>query len=322
MPRREGNDREERTAVGLHRGERRRPDLDEAIADDLDDLERRRDRLLGRHPRTARVAGLAEAIASRQRDQQVGLVASGAAFWLVISAFPTAVAVVSLFGLVVDPGQVAGDLGRLVDVGPASLGSLVGEQLQHIAAADRTGLRIGLVVSLALAVWSASAGIYNLDRAIRDVYGLPRQRYVDARSRSFAEAFGVVVALGTIALATAATLAHSRGVLAVAIGVPAVSAGVVAAVTGLYRFAVGGSVGLRSLLPGAVAAAAGMIILLVGFGAYASASTHYTAVYGAFGAAVVAMVATYLSVYAVLLGAALNVELNRPSGPARDHGML
>ena len=54
-----------------------------------------------------------------------------------------------------------------------------------------------------------------------------------------------------------------------------------------------------------------MLVLLVGFGVYASASTHFTAVYGAFSAAVIAMVATYLAVYATLLGAVLNVELGR-----------
>jgi hypothetical protein len=52
-------------------------------------------------------------------------------------------------------------------------------------------------------VWSASADIYKLDLAIRDADGLPRQRDVDARVRSFAEAAVVVGALGAIALSTA-----------------------------------------------------------------------------------------------------------------------
>jgi membrane protein len=98
---------------------------------------------------------------------------------------------------------VAGDLAELVNSGPDSLGSLIGGQLQRLAAADRTGVTIGLVVSVVLAVWSASAGIYKLDLAIRDAYGLPRQRDVDARVRSFAEAAVAVVALGAIAFSTA-----------------------------------------------------------------------------------------------------------------------
>jgi len=268
------------------------------------------DRFLDRHPRSARAAGLAEAVARQQGRQQVALVASGAAFWLVISALPTAIAVVSLYGIVVDPDRVARDLGNLVNGAPASLGSLVGEQLQHVAAADGAGLRVGTVVSVLLAIWSASAGIYNLDRAIRDAYGLPRQRYVDARVRSFAEAGVVVVALGALALVATAALAGRPGGLAWAIAIPSTFVGIVAAATGLYRFAIGQPTPLRALLPGAVAAAVGMVVVLVGFGIYASASTHFTAVYGAFGAAVIGMVATYLAVYVTLLGAVLNVELD------------
>lgn len=261
--------------------------------------------------RSSQAAGLAERVARRQRAQQLGLVASGAAFWLVISALPTAIAVVSLYGLVVDPGRVASDLGSIVNGAPASLGSLIGEQLQRVAATDGTGLTLGLVGSLLLAMWSASSGIYRLDGAIRDAYGLPRMRYLDARARSFAEAAVVVVALGAIALTAAAVLANSSGWLPLALGIPSVFAGIALAVTGLYRFAIGQRTPIRALLPGAVAAAVGMVVVLVGFTAYASASTHFTAVYGAFGAAVIGMMATYLAVYVALLGSVLNAELAR-----------
>jgi membrane protein len=289
----------------------RRAELDREIAADVIAVEGRSSRFLGRHPRAARTAALAEAVVRREGTQQLGLAASGAAFWLVISAAPIAVAVVSLYGLIVEPARVAGDLGNLANAAPASLGLLIRGQLQRVAATDGTQLTIGLIFSVVLAVWSASAGIYNLSCAIRDAYGLRRQRYVDARARSLAAAAVLVVVLGAIALTTAATLAHSRGLLPLAVGVPSVFVCIVAALTGLYRFAVGQPMRLRALLPGAVAAAAGMIALLIGFGAYASASTHFTAVYGAFGAAVIAMLATYLAVYATLLGAVLNVVLAR-----------
>jgi membrane protein len=289
----------------------RRAELDREVVGDLDDLEDRYSRFLGRHPRAARAVTLADAVVRRQGAQQLSLVAAGAAFWLVISASPIAIAVVTLYGLVVDPGQVAGDLGDLVDATPASLGSIVREQLERVAAADATGLTIGLVVSIALAMWSASAGIYHLDCAIRDAYGLPRQRYVEARARSLTAAAVLTVGLGAVALALAAALARSRGLLALLVGAPTVFVGVVAVVAGLYRFAVGRPMRLRALLPGAVAAATAMVVLLAGLGLYASASTHFTAVYGAFGAAVIGMTAAYLAVYAALLGAVLNVEFTR-----------
>ena len=48
-----------------------------------------------------------------QTAEQVGLAASGAAFWLVITILPAAIAAVSVYGLVVSPQQVARNLSGL-----------------------------------------------------------------------------------------------------------------------------------------------------------------------------------------------------------------
>lgn len=260
---------------------------------------------------------LVAGVAREQSAEQVGLAASGAAFWLVISACPTAIAAISLYGLVVSPSEVASDLGRLARAAPGSLGAVVTQQLARVAAADHTGLSVGLGVSLLLAVWSASAGVYNLDRAIRDAYGMPRQRYVEARARALVAAFAIVVALGAVALAASVVAAHTPEVVALAIGGPAVLVGIAVAVAALYRLSVGRRVALRALLPGAVASAVGVLVLIGGFSAYVAWSTRYTAVYGAFAGAVIGLLATYLAVYVVLLGAVLNAQLEPEALPTR-----
>lgn len=264
---------------------------------------------LGRHPRAARLAALASAVQREQSAEQVGLAASGAAFWLVISAFPTGTAVVSLFGLVVSPAQVADDLGGLARAAPSSLGSLITEQLQRVAAADRAGLSIGLAVSVVLAVWSASAGVYNLDRAIRYSFGLPRQRYVEARARALAGAFAVVVVLGSLALAGTVVGSHASAVAIALVGVPSVLVALTLGVATLYRFSIGPTVRPRQLLPGAASAAVAVVVSLAAFAAYLALSTRYAAVYGAFAGVVIGMIGLYFAVYAVLLGAVLNAQL-------------
>lgn len=264
---------------------------------------------LGRHPRAARLAALASAVQREQSAEQVGLAASGAAFWLVISAFPTGTAVVSLFGLVVSPAQVADDLGGLARAAPSSLGSLITEQLQRVAAADRAGLSIGLAVSVVLAVWSASAGVYNLDRAIRYSFGLPRQRYVEARARALAGAFAVVVVLGSLALGGTVVGSHASAVAIALVGVPSVLVALTLGVATLYRFSIGPTVRPRQLLPGAASAAVAVVVSLAAFAAYLALSTRYAAVYGAFAGVVIGMIGLYFAVYAVLLGAVLNAQL-------------
>src|SRR5262249_61545410 len=89
------------------------------------DLEEARDdagQALRQHPRFAAMVGLASGLLREQSAEQVGLAASGAAFWVVISALPTVVAVVSLFGLAVSPERGGGDLGTLGRGAPTSLG--------------------------------------------------------------------------------------------------------------------------------------------------------------------------------------------------------
>jgi membrane protein len=244
-----------------------------------------------------------------QSAERVGLAASGAAFWLVISAFPTAIAVVSLYGLFVSPERIATDLGFLASGVPGSLGSLLTDQLRTVAGADHADLSLGVVLSLVFAVWSASAGFNNLDRAIRVAYGLPPQRYVEARGRAFVGALVVVLLLGLVAVVTPLVSWRSSAVGTV-LGVIAAVAGMTGGVGALYRFSVAARIAVRALLPGAITSAIGIVLVTAGFAAYVATSTRYTAVYGAFAGAVVAMLAIYLVVYVVLLGAVLNTQLS------------
>jgi membrane protein len=275
-------------------------------------VDKRATEVLTQHRRSALVLRLLRAVIQEQTQEQVGLAASGAAFWLIIASFPTAIAAVSIFGLIVTPGHAAKDLAGLAKAGPSSLGSIATDQLQRVAAADHVGLSTGLAVSLVFAIWSASGGIYNLERAIRTAYGLRPERYLDARGRAFLGALATVIALGTLALLSAAlsgVLAHVPAAVAAIIGIPVLMIFTAAVIGGLYRFSLARPVGFRAVFPGSVASACGLALVAVGFSTYLRFSTRFTAVYGALAGAVIVMIGTYLAVYVVLLGAVLNVQL-------------
>jgi membrane protein len=271
---------------------------------------------LTEHPQLSRAIGVVRAVAREQSKERVGLAASGAAFWLVISIFPTAIAAISLFGLVVSPERVAADLGNLAHGAPSSLSSLVTAQLRRVAASDHAGLSTGLAVSVLFAIWSASAGVYNLDRAIRLAYGLAPQSYAEARARALFGAVAIVLAIGAGALGISFVVSRSPGAAVVVFGIPALLVGIAAGVTVLYRFSVGPKVKVWAVLPGALLSSVGVVAVIAGFGSYVAWSKHYTAVYGVFAGAVIGMVATYMAVYVVLLGAVLNTELTS-SGRSR-----
>ncbi len=284
-------------------------ELADEASRDFDVAKNEATKAIANHPHVSQLVGIMGGVLREQAVERVGLAASGATFWLVIAAFPTAIATVTVFGLIVSPEQVATDLGKLATGAPASLGSLLTTQLRRVAASDHTGLSLGLAVSVFFAVWSASAGVYNLDRAIRLAYGLPAQRYVEARGRALTGAVAVVVALGLSALAMSAVVGRSPDIAVFIVGVPTMLIVISAAIMGLYRFSVGRGVRIRTLLPGAVTSSIGVVAVVAAFGAYVSLASRYTAVYGIFAGAVIGMLGTYLAVYVVLLGAVLNVQL-------------
>jgi membrane protein len=295
-----------------NRTEEELAELRDEVVDTEETIEGDTSALLDRHRRIGVVVRLLQAVMREQTQEQVGLAASGAAFWLIISSFPTAIAAVSIFGLIVSPAGVANDLAGLTKAGPSSLGSIATDQLQRVAAGDHVGVSVGLGVSLVLALWSASAGIYNLERAIRTAYGLRPERYVDARGRAFLGAFATLIALGLLALISTAlsgVLSDVPAAIGALVGIPVLMLFVAGLIAGLYRFSIARTVGFRAILPGSIASASGLAIVAVGFSTYLRFSTRFTAVYGALAGAVIAMIGTYLAVYVVLLGAVLNVQL-------------
>lgn len=298
------------TVDGLKR--RHQPHIEKRLDQDREALDRRTAATLGRHPRTGSLVGLIGRVAREQSQERIGLAASGAAFWFVITIFPAAIATVNIFGLVVSPEAVAKDLGSLASSGTGSLGANLSEQLFHVASAGRAGLSVGLTVSVVAAVWTASAGVYNLARAIRVAYGLGPDKYLRARLRATLGAFAIVIALGLAAVisgAVSSVLASVPAVVVGVVGIPLLLVIVATIVGGAYRFSIDHAVPVRALIPGGAFSSVGLLLVGTGFGVYVASSTRYTAVYGALAGVAVAMIASYLATYVVLIGAVLNVKL-------------
>ena len=252
-------------------------------------------------------------VVQEQSRLRLGLSAAGAAFWLAIATLPLLVAVVSLYGLVRSQAQVAGDLAALFKAGPDTLSSLVAHQLRAISNTGRATLSIGLVVSLIVALWSASASIYNLDRAIGSAYGFSPIHYVRARTRALLGALAAVVAIGVVAGLAAwieTSLDHISRAVEVVVGVPALLLVLVGTFWSLYRFAVHLHRAGRRFLVGAVSAAFAFLLLVVGFNVYVRVAGQSKAIYGALGGVVLAMLFAYLATYIILLGALLNATLD------------
>jgi membrane protein len=248
-----------------------------------------------------------------QSRLRLGLSAAGAAFWLAIATVPLLAAVVSLYGLIRSRAEVANDLAALFRAGPGTLSEVIAQQLRDISNTGRATLSIGLVVSLVVALWSASASVYNLDRAISSAYGFAPIAYVRARARALLGATTAVVTIGIVAAVAAgieSSLDHVSRALEIVVGVVAVLAVLTGTLWSVYRFAVHVHRPGRRFMTGAVSAAFALLVLIVGFNVYVRLAGQSKATYGALGGLVLAMLFAYFATYIVLLGALLNARLD------------
>ena len=89
----------------------------------------------------------------------MALLAAGVAFYAFLSIFPALIAIVSIYGLFADPATITNQLNSMT----AALPEEASAPIEVTALASRRStLGIGLVISVAIALWSASAGINNL----------------------------------------------------------------------------------------------------------------------------------------------------------------
>ncbi len=263
---------------------------------------------------TARLYSAIRGVIRQQSQYRLSLDAAGAAFWLVIAVFPAVVAVIMIFGLVVDPTTLAADVEELTRRSPNSFGAVVATQAQQVAASDAGSLSIGLVVSLVVTLWSVSSGGYAMFRAIRQAYDLPPQNYVVARLRAFIAALVAVVALGAAVGATALgvdwTSKASSSVRGLVLALAAVAIVVVfgALVLFTFRYSIAARAPMRSLLPGTVIGTLTTVLVLLGAGLFGSYAMNYQAIYGALTGIVVTLLAAYTVMYILLLCAVFNQE--------------
>ena len=253
------------------------------------------------------------------KDDQLVFLAGGVAFFALIAIVPGLVALVSLFGLVADPVEVQRQVTDNLSAAPAEVRDLVTEQLENIAAASTTGLGIGLVAGVGLALWSASSGMKNLIAAINTVYEERESRsFVPRRALALALTLGAVLFLVVAFLVVTvvpAALDHSAlGPAArwtiVILRWPTLALCWIGGLAVLYRLGPDRhDPRWRWVTPGAVVATVVWLLGSLAFSAYTAGFASYNDTYGSLGAVVITMLWLQLTALAILIGAEINSEL-------------
>ena len=267
---------------------------------------------------------------------QMSLIAAGVAFYAFLALVPTLIAAMLIYGLVTSPSEVVQQVGNFATALPRDAQSLVTQQLTSLAASSKSGLSIGVVVSLLLALWSASGGTSALIQAVNNAYDEKETRnFFKKRGLALLLTIGAILffAIAASLVAVFPALANALGLGGlVRVGLEGLRWVVLLVVVGvalaiLYRVAPNrDDPRFRWVSIGAGVAVVVWIIASIGFSIYVNNFGSYGKTYGALAGVVVLLLWLWLSIVAVLLGAEINAEAEKQTvkdttaGPEKPMG--
>jgi membrane protein len=251
------------------------------------------------------------------KADQVPLLAAGVAYYAFLAIFPALVAIVSIYGLFADPATISSQLKSLTEALPGQARQVITDQVTALAA-RRTALGIGLIISVLIALWSASGGISNMLTAITTAYDEEEKRgFIKKRLLSLALTVGAIlfmlIMLGIVAvLPPLLNSLFGSGVLKWVFQILGwlVLMVIVMVVLGiLYRIAPDRDAPkIKWVSVGAIVATVIWLLASIGFSIYSSTFGNYAKTYGVFAGIVVLLFWLWLTAYAILLGAEINAE--------------
>jgi membrane protein len=241
--------------------------------------------------------------------------------------FPAVATVVLVFGLFADRTVLATTIDAFQYVLPMQVLDLLREQMTMLIEQPAATLGLGLLISVALALWSGSRGVNAL------IYAMSRVRHEPER-RSFIKAalvsIGISVA-GAIFLVIALTIIAGLPALfpwptpqewlLLLIRWPVLMVLTVLALMALYRWGPDRHPRQwRHIWPGAVFASTLWILAGAIFSIYVENFSNYQASFGSVSAAIVMLLWLYNSAQIFVLGAVVNSELQYGPPPVRADG--
>jgi membrane protein len=255
--------------------------------------------------------GFAEA-----KADQVPLLAAGVAFYAFLAIFPALIAVVLIYGLVVDARQIAEQIGQLTAGLPEEASRIITDQVT-LASSRETGAGLGAVLAILLALWAASGGMSNLMTAISTAYDEEEKRsFIKKRALALAMTIGaivfLIVLLALVAVFPIVADLIDNGVVRFLLQVARwvlIAVLVTGALAVLYRVAPDRDAPkMRWVSVGAGAATVLWLLASLGFSIYVANFGNYAKTYGAIAGIVVMLFWLWITSYAILLGAEINAE--------------
>jgi membrane protein len=254
-------------------------------------------------------------------ENNILLVSGGVTYAVLLALFPALAALVSIYGLLLDPVQVEHQVAALSNVLPPESTQMIADQLHKLVTASSGSLGVSAVVALLFALWSASRGMSGMITALNIAYQ-------EKETRGFIRLNLIAVGLtmlalvgGTVSIALVGVLPAAIQLIGLGVDVQWMVMGlewpllILLVMTGLsmlYRYAPNRTTARwRWVSPGAIVATVLWIAGSIGFSIYVTHFNTYDKTYGSLGGVVIILTWLYLSAFAALFGAIISAQAER-----------
>jgi membrane protein len=252
------------------------------------------------------------------REDNIGLVAAGVAFWAILSIVPLLIGVLAVTALVSGPARVREQLGPLATILPRPVARSLTDQLSDaVGAMSGQGMTAGLVIGLLGVLWTCSRGFGALINGLHIMIDETDTRNVfHRRAIAFALAAGALVttlgALWLVAAVPRIGLRDADVVVGFAVRCALLAAVAVIGLILLYRYGPDREHNdWHAVRWGAGIAMTCWALMSVILAVYTADTGGRSSTYGTLAGAAAIATWLYMSCYIVLLGAEINVEIDR-----------
>jgi membrane protein len=246
-------------------------------------------------------------------------IAAGVTFYGLLAVFPAIAALVSVYGLFVDPATIASQMNQLSALLPGGAIDVVRDQMTRVASQGNGTLGVTFVFGLAIALWSANAGTKALFDALNVVYDEQEKRgFIKLNAISLLFTCGAILFL---LIATASVIALPAALQPLGFGggkealvrvimAPFLFAVLILGLAVLYRYGPSrDQPRWRWISWGSVSASVVWLAASMLFSWYAANFGTFNKTYGSLGAVIGFMMWIWLSAIVILVGGELNAEM-------------
>jgi membrane protein len=252
-------------------------------------------------------------------ENNVVIVSAGVGFFGFLAIFPAIMALISIYGLAMDPRQIEEQLTKISSVVPEQTYEILKQRVENFINTSGGTLGWGTAFGILFGIWSANKGTKSLFTGVDIAYETKSNRgFLKQNGLTLLFTFGAII---LIILSVALIVAFPA--IVNKISLPGnieslvswlrwliMALILVSCISLVYAFAPERKrPKFKWVIPGSLLATVLWLIASWGFSYYISNFGNFGEIYGSIAAVVILMLWLYLSSFIILLGAELNAEL-------------